>query len=83
MNIATKVKRTVNEVNNDLVRVSFIALLTRTQKSSFFAIFCFRFDLILSIITIVSLTEYHRTVSIAVMKNVSTLNSGKKKEVIR
>ena len=40
--------------------------------------YCLRFDLTLSNTTIVSFIEYPSIVRSAVMKNVSTLNSGKK-----
>jgi hypothetical protein len=79
--IVNSTKNRVKEVNILLLIVSFIEILIISNKP--FQFFhhlpqkCFKFDLILSKTTIVSLIEYHNIVNNAVIKNVSILNSGK------
>ena len=76
---ARRTINTVDDVRIDRPRVSWIDL-SMTWESPIFLSPSWRFDLILSITTIVSLIEYPRIVRSAVKKNVSILNSGKKNE---
>ncbi len=80
-NIATRTITIVNVVKSERRIVSQIEASIRSENDPLLDFGCWRLDLIRSITTIVSLIEYPRTVSIAVMKNVSILNSGKKWEV--
>ena len=68
----------VDETNSDRRIVSQIDASIIELNDHLLDFACSRLDLIRSMTTIVSLIEYPRTVSIAVMKNVSILNSGKK-----
>lgn len=80
-NIARRTINTVDEVRIERVIVSCIDLSIIPERPIFFPSHDSRFERIRSITTIVSLIEYPSMVSIAVRKNVSILNSGKKKDV--
>lgn len=80
-NIAINTNTTVRDVNIDRRIVPCIELSIIRANSNFFDFPSWRFERMRSIITIESLIEYQSTVSIAVIKNVSILNSGKKNDV--
>jgi hypothetical protein len=75
---ASRTMKIVEDVRIDRVIVSWIELSMIRESHIFLPSDSPRFDLIRSMTTIVSLIEYPRIVSIAVKKNVSILNSGKK-----
>jgi hypothetical protein len=79
--IATSTNRSVALVYILLEIVSQIERVIISSSDFFFHPYCFKFHLILSKTTIVSLMEYHNIVRSAVTKNVSILNSGKNAEV--
>ena len=81
INIAIRTIMTVSEVKIERFIVSYIDWSITFESTIFLLSLHSRFERIRSITTIVSLIEYPRIVSIAVKKNVSILNSGKKNEV--